>query len=775
MYTSPRVRIYNRFDFASLYLVLIGIAVLPIFVIPGIAQGSLFKSLFATGVIILSSICWIVARLLERHIRVPKNQTLGVLGLFVVSALVSSFSASSVWQALSGDVFAVGSGISVLVFGMYFFLSMYYIHTHRAHMHLAKSLAIGASVALVAQVTFFVLSMPIVPVGMRVNPFFTLLGSTTELGLLAAVAVVAFLFTFEYFHHSRYVRLFAALFLLVGFFVLAVVHSWSLWFIVLLGSVAVFVRTILMLSREENSGLSFDRFPIASLVSIFVAVPFVIQNGLMAGLVTRLFGLPFSESLPNLVSTLNILGHSLLVDPLFGVGPGHFTLAWFRYMSPTDIFGPYWAVAFDTGFSFLTTLGITHGFVGLAAFVAFLGTFVKTLYKNSRPTEAHLQYSFGNELFVLLSGVFILVLLLQNPGIVVWCSAAVVFAAALAPSSLAGKDWTLSMYGFRFAKGVFITLSVSSIVFLTVVGTRLATNGIARFYAAHATSLFENNRTSEAYTALGTALSIDSQDVYYRQYVRQVLAEMSTLTRDTAVLTEHKQEINTLFSNAVLLADRALALDPNNYENILTKAEVNAFGVSLGATDLYSSTQALFESLATRMPKNAAIRFSQARLAALAGNTVDQERYLAEALVVKPNFTEVYLFQAQFAYKRGDLGSAAARLAAAAANDPRNPMVLLNQSFIAFKQGDLKAALGFADTADALGTQSLLVSFVRSYLYAQLGDIAAAKRIISEVLRVVPNNPDALFFQKALESGGVLPSPFGDAVLSKDTASQPKR
>lgn len=776
MYTSSRARIYNRFDFVALYTLLIGLGSLPVFVVPGLSSAiGVFKSFFAIGVIVVASLCWIVARLLERHIRIPKQRSLGLLGLFVLSALISSIFAPSAWFALNGDAVTVGSGVSVFVFGMYFFLGMYYLHTHRAQMHLATSLVCGTSLALIAQVIFFILSMPAVPAGMRVNPFFSLLGSTDELGILAAVAIVGLLFTFEFFNHSRRIRILSAAVIFAGFCILLVVHSWSLWCIVMLGSIAVFVRTIFMLSKEESVALSFSRFPIVSLLSIFISIPFVIQNTLMGNWITHISGLPFAENIPSVASTISVLGHSLRVDPLFGVGPMHFTEAWFRYMPSMDILGPSWAMAFDTGVSFLFTLGITQGLVGLVLFIIFLATLIGGLYKSNFILQGHGETSFGANLFALLSGVFVLVLLLQNPGVTVWYIAAIVFAAALSPASLSGRDWSFSMDDFRFAKGVFVAISVIGIIAIMIMGTMLVTATVARVYATRAVSLFQNNKTAEAYNALGIALSIDTKDIYYRQYVRQVLAEIGMLTRDTKVVEEHKREINALFANAVSLADRALAIDPKNYQNILIKAETNTLGISLGAKELYSPTQELFDSLAVRMPKNAAVRFSQARLVALVGNSADQEKYLSNALGIKPNFTEVYLFQAQSAYRAGDLATAAMRLEVAAKNDPQNATVLLNQSFVAFRQGNPRAALAFAEVASSLPTDSILVSFVRAYLYAQLGDIVSSRQIISSILRISPNNSDALLFQKALDSGSPLPSPFGEVVSQKEVVPPIKK
>lgn len=765
MITSFTTRKYNRFDFLALYILIIGVGILPFFFLPTLpALGGAFKSFFAIAVALLSTLCWSIARLTEQKIHIPLNRSLGLLGVFVLLSTLSGLFAVSPLQSFFGEGFEVGSVVSIVVFGLYVFLGSYYLHTYKARIHCALSLAIGTGVVLFSQLIFFLLSFSFVPAAIRTNPFFTLAGTTEELGTLAVLALIGALLTFEFLTHKRLVRVLAFVGGVLALIVLSVVHLWPLWLVALLGSLSIFVYTILLVSREENATLSFARFPVFSLAVLVIAIPFVTQNTLIGNLAANVSGIPFSDVSPSFVSTAAVAGQAALHDPLFGIGPMHFTEAWFHYLPTSNILGPYWALSFEHGWSFISTLSITHGLLAFLALLSFLGYALFSFFKQRQLLERDSAALFSTVVFTLTSTFFCALLLVGNPGIATFVIGAVLFGGAIASTTTTGTDWTFSFHDFRGAKYVFLGASVIGILCLCVIGTLLTTGFVARVYAVRATVLMQNNKSANAFDALGTAITIDARDLYYRQYVRQLLGEIGGFTVDANVAKTHAAEIQKLFASALSLADRAVAMDPHNYQNILVRGEAEALGVSLGITELYPRAEASFETLAGRMQRNASIRFSQARLATLVGNEADATKYFAAALAIKPNLTEAYLLQAQLAFQKGDLARAADILTEANKNDTQNATVLLNRAFVSFKQGSIPNALQLTAAALSFEPRNKLAILVQSYLYAQSGDIARAKAVIADALRLAPKDSDLQLFQTTLESGRALPSPFGEVV-----------
>ena len=198
---------------------------------------------------------------------------------------------------------------------------------------------------------------------------FNSVGTFNALGVISAFLMVLALSDIsKNDHFFKYVRIPA---LLLSLLVLFVINWWILWLMAIAGLVFVLVSNSLNDWRISNY--------FWPLIIILLAVVSMLLNFNLAGILN--ISLPI-EVAPSFSTSFEIAREVLTQNPLFGVGPENFSLAYDLY-KPTSINNTvFWNIRFSEATSELFNIFISYGIVGFAAFLFLIWIGLKLGFKN---------------------------------------------------------------------------------------------------------------------------------------------------------------------------------------------------------------------------------------------------------------------------------------------------------------------------------------------------------------------------------------------------------
>ena len=587
----------TRFDTAAFFVVLAGAFLLPLFFMPLPAVSLSFgKALLLALTGIIALLLWLVGRLQDGVIHVPKSgilaALLGILGAFLVSALFSP----SPQISFSGLDYELGTFVSLLFLTLFAFLG--------AALFESRSRLFALYIAVVASFTaVFLLEAARLILG---DGFFllnglnssagSLLGKWNDLGLFAGLIALLSLITLEYLTLEKKIRIFFYCALGIAIATLMVVSFSLAWGIlgVFALIVVVYRFSLILFAKKAGRTLAVNTLPYAALAVLLLSVLFFLSGNALQGYLSTMLNVNQIEVRPAWSATTDILKGTWNESLIFGSGPNLFVRQWLLLKDEAVNLSAFWDTDFRFGIGLLPTFAVTTGLLGALAWLVFLGAL---LYRGARAFFAAADEATHYFVFSL----FAVLVYLWSSTIFYVPSFSVValaflftgcFVALCAQKKLIG---TVSFSYTNDPRVGFATVLVLVILLIgTVVGGYFVTKRLVAFlYFQDARTAFEQSDIVRAERSLGKALEFYPADAFYRALIEVRIAQMNELFQKQDIPAETlRAQFQEILGAAVAAGNAAIAVNETDYLNWLSLARIYTALVPIKVEGAYEHAKA---------------------------------------------------------------------------------------------------------------------------------------------------------------------------------------
>ncbi|MFA6257965.1 MAG: hypothetical protein WC671_03100 [Candidatus Paceibacterota bacterium] len=653
--------IFDRLSFWSLFLTIVS---LPLFCLPfSNIPIEVSKGLLLVLGLSISVIFWAIARFSDGKIILPKSWLLvsgfSVALIFLLSSIFSGNSKVS----LFGTMFDIGSFYFIFAgFVLMFMSSILFKNPQRA-----KTLLLGAilSSAFVLIFQIIHLFMPtILSLGILSGKTGNILGSWNALGLFAGFSSLMFLFVIEFFPVSKIEKILLGIFILLSVLLIIVVNFQLVWILLGISSLIIFVykaSTSLQKNTERNTeeeaslvhvGDKRNNFPIISFAIVMISLLFFISGQFIGGIVSNRLQISNTEVNPSLSTTMSITKEVIVKNPLLGIGPNRFGVAWSMYKPIVINNTQFWDTSFDSGSGLLPTLVSTAGIPAILAWIIF---FVLFLFIGVRSVFFSIKNSTNWEMmvfFVLSLYLFFASFFYFTGSVIFLLSFA--FAGVFIGLTASNSNKEISISYLNDQRKSFF--SILALILLMIFSATLSFKYIERF-----TSVFHFRKALSATTIQGAedsinkALSLYSNDLYLRTFSQIYLIKLNTLAKASTSLSDaEKADLQSSFDQAVNSAQMATSYDPSNYLNFQLLGSTYQAAGSLGVKDSFSKAVIAYQNASNLNPLNPGLKLAMAEVSFADGKVKEAKDYANSALTLKQDYVEALIVLSQIARSEND-------------------------------------------------------------------------------------------------------------------------
>ena len=619
-------------DKISYYSFLVTIFLLPFFFLPafqfslGVSKGFLFS----IG-ILLSLFFWLLARIIEGKISVPKSgillSSLVLAAVYLLASLLSPAKTISLW----GQGFEVDTFVSILTFVLAMFLASVFFSAEKKRIFDLQILLV-LSFALLS--VFWILDM-IFGFSASWPAFFgnsgsgNLFGSFNDLAIFAGLVAIISLIALESLLLTKYSRLTAGLVLLLSLFTAAAIGFQAVWLAI--GVLAL----IFFIYRMSN--VSAGR-PIISLLVFLISVFFFSIN---SNFLANYLDIKNVDVRPSVSSTLTVINGALKENPILGIGPNRFSAAWSMH-KPTAINQTiFWDANFNFGFGLIPSLLATTGILGILSWL-LLAVFILLSILKAAANAIKIKNTALNYL-LLSSAAAAAYLLIFN----------FVYVPSLAPLALFFVLIGVLVGSQALAKliktPIFSFLNDPRLSFfsiLLIIAVMVLTGFLGYKSVKKFTSIvfYERAVTAEtldrAEEKIIKALSLNKSDLYFRSLSDVYLLKMNNLLQEGQLGEADKKILQDIISRAEASAELGVEFDKTNYQNWLSLGAVYENVLPLSVEGAYEAAgKALFEG-GRLAPNNPVVDLRLGLLEAAGDNFDGAKKYFEQALAKKPDYAE---------------------------------------------------------------------------------------------------------------------------------------
>lgn len=702
-------------------------------------------SIIAIGGLIALAL-YILARLTRGNIIVPPAALLGAFWLVPAAYLLSTlFSGSSITAGLLGTELETDTLGFMIILAAFASLVALTFRRSAQYRTFFKVGAIAYGIVLAAQLIFLILGNAS---SGHYSPTANLVGSFTDLGMFAGLGVTLSLLALRFLNVSTKVKRFLWIAGAVALFVIALVNSSTVWVLVALTALGLFIESIMRRgaaaasSDEDLEGVELsasEMEPVdtaeaknlaAPLTVLVVSLFFLIGGSTIGTALVNSLGTSYLDVRPSWQSTFSVASHTYASAPLFGSGPDTFGAQWLKFRDRTLNDTIFWNVDFSSGIGFVPTSAVTTGIVGVLAWLAFLGLF---LYIGIRallfraPEEPFARFvSIGS----FVGAAYVLVLAVAtNPGPVMLLLG---FAlAGLFVSSLryggSRREW-----GVIFARnprvGFIIVFGLTLLLLAAVVAAYVVVERYLGSVAyAEASQQLSGRNIDAAMSDVNRSLLFAKSDRAYQLAAAASIAQMQKVANDTSLSpSQAQQQFQAALSTGIQAATLATQVGPNNYQNWVALGSVYQAVVPLKINGAYDNAKAAYQKAVVLNPTNPTLPFVMAQLEIAQGNAQAAETDLTTAIGLKRDYTQAILLLSQLQVQEGKAQEALQAAEAAAYFAPTDPNVLFQVGILRLGTGNIDGAIQALSAAVDQNKQYANAHFFLAVAYANKGQYANA-------------------------------------------------
>lgn len=640
----------DKWSFGILFggIILSCFAIIPFFPL----SAEIVKGYFFTLSTTLSFILFIIARVYEGSVSIARSKIIIaakilVLVVAVSSILSSSFKISFWGRGFEQDTVAFFiSGFIALVLSSYYFAKK-----DKLVMLLSAFLCVNIFVSLYTIIRLFF--PDILNLGVLGGKTSVLSGTWNESMLFfafTALIAVSIIDLVKIKKGLLRVISFSSLtlsllMLVIGNFLLA----WVLFGAMLL---ILFIYTV-TIENGASTTLDTRSIPLTSLIVILLTIFFVAGHANIGTVLPKALNAEYTELRPSLDATYNIAKSSLKDNPLFGVGPNQFAVAWAKFR-PIEILGTsFWNTNFVSGSSVLSTSAVTLGIVGFLAWVVFSifiliaalkGLFVVTKDKVQGNLKA---------ISIVLAIYLLLVLFVYAPGILTnvlfWVFVGIMIAVAKGEDS---KYFNFSFVGnpkrnFIQLTAIFVVL-IASVTFLFIRTEQF----LGRVSIVRASVIYAKGGSDvEVESKLLQSNDYSTSDDTYRalaQFYSSVLGkELSVLQGVENITDDDKSKLKSLWDSAEINAVMAARLEPQRVENWQFLGNFYLDAVAIGVQGSLENADIAYKNSLNISPNDPGAYVALAEIAYRKSDIALGDEYISKALELNPAFSSALTLKEQ--------------------------------------------------------------------------------------------------------------------------------
>jgi cytochrome c-type biogenesis protein CcmH/NrfG len=438
------------------------------------------------------------------------------------------------------------------------------------------------------------------------------------------------------------------------------------WEILGIFSLIIFVYKVSSLSRNREEGLPAAHFPAFSFAVAMISLLFFMSGQFIGGALPQSLGLQNIDPSPNFTTTMSIAKQSFAHNPVLGIGPNRFGDIWNMYKPASINQSDFWDVTFSHGSGLLPTFFATTGYLGIVAWILFLGLFILAGFKS---IFSNLERGINKEMlaFFVLSLYLFIAAFFYSVGTVLFLLALAftgVFIGLSASHRANGHINILFLDDHR--KSFFSILLLVCILVAAAAGTFKYIERFASIsYYSQTIQAFQTStdnptpRIENAQLSIAKTLALYVNDLYLRTYSQVYLAKMNSLAAKGSNLTDtEKTTFQTSLQEAISGAQIATTFDNGNQLNFQALGNVYSAALGFGVKDVYDKTIEAYAKAAELNPANPGIQLSLASAAFVGGKIDDAKMYANKALELKSDYLDAYITIAQIFKNEGDNKSA---------------------------------------------------------------------------------------------------------------------
>lgn len=774
----------------AMFCLLAVMFLLPIFFIPSPSFLLQFSkaTLFSLLVLVAFSL-WVISRLKDGRFTLPNSSMLialsGVVGLFVISGFLSG----SPTLSMFGQGFEVGTVVSILMVSLLIFLVPVLFRSKEQIFSSYLAFLVSFFFVALFHILRFVFGTDFLAFGIFGDAVSNTIGKWNDLGVFFGVSALLSLVTIELLSLSRFFKVVVYLSLITSIAFLAIVNFLTIWYVLGLFSLVFLVYLISfnpgskLLSAESTNGdapvkglkQKVRYISVSSLIVLLVSAIFIFSGDRIGGKISETLGIAHIEARPSWSATFDVSKQTLATNLFFGAGPNQFVSEWLKYKPDGINTTIFWNVDFNYGVGLIPTFLATTGILGVIAWVLFFLFFLFSGFKAilSDFSDKFSQYlvtsSFFVALFLWIFSIFYI------PSLTIFVLTFLFSGLFIASLTLA-KMTPMKVVSFvTNPKAGFVSVLLLILLLIggVVLGYALVQKYVASVYFQKGVISFNTvGNLDESEKLIARAASISSQDIYYRFLTELTLIRINKLLSqksESASVETVRLEFQNLFKVALENANAALALNPGNYENLLSLGRVYEVVVPLKIAGAYENAKSNYEKALALNPKGPGILLTLARLEAVNGDGTKAKEAIVRTLREKNNYTEAIFLLSQIEVQEGNIKGAISSVEAAATLAPTDATVFFQLGLLRFTDKNYEGAAEALEKAVAINSIYANAKYFLGLSYDKLKRADEAIKQFSELKVTNPDNKEIDLILANLKAGR---DPFTDAAPPADTAPE---
>ncbi|MBU4057830.1 tetratricopeptide repeat protein, partial [Patescibacteria group bacterium] len=684
--------------------------------------------------------------------------------LVPLAYLISSLFSGSVRTSFLGGGFEIDTFGTIAALFLLFVLTTLLFKSKQKLFYLYAGFFVSVILVALFQLSRLVFG----PEFLSLNVFFSsvssLVGKWNDLGIFFGLAIILLLSTLEFLNITKLMKIVSYIILLLSIFFLVVINFTTVWFVVGLFSLILFIYSLMFKSKEQiddtvsaTEVVPKKKFSLTPFLVFVVAVVFVVSGGLFTETISSLFNVSQIEVRPSWQSTFEIAGKALKEDPILGAGPNRFNTEWLRNKPEGINSTIFWNTDFNSGISFVFSSLVTTGALGFLSWVLFIVMFLFVSLKGVFNLKEDLLRksivisSFFGSIYLWVFNI------LYVPDIVI-LSLTFVFSGILIASLY--NDEAIKKIKISFSEDLkvgIVVISVSvvllaSIILWGVFATKKFVSGIYFQKGVVAANVSGDIVVSEANIKM--AIKFDGNDLYYRTLSQINLIKLNQISAQKDVEEKILQEQfrNTL-GEAIDNAKKAVNTDKTNYLNWLSLGEVYEAIVPLRVEGAYESAMTSYEEALKYNPESPSIYLTMAKLEILNKNIKKARDYITKALNKKNNYTEAFFLLSQIEVDEGNIGAAISSVESASTLSPNDPTVFFYLGLLKYNNKNYSGAITSLERAVGLSPSYSNAKYFLGLSYEKVNRITDAIAQFEDIKVLNPDNREVEQILNNLKNG----------------------
>lgn len=750
--------LFDTISFWSLFALAL---LLPFFVVPSATAPLLYTKIALTGLFSsLALICYIIARLKQQTVRVPRVLLLASMWLIPLAYLLSTLFQSNPSVTLFGERLSTDTFVFIAFAAIVMSLAAIVANTRSRILTLYLGILGSATIVAVLQLILFFAPSFFAVVGLSV-PTLSLLGSLNDLAIFFGLVTVLLLTTLNALNTVVPAKVALWVALMFSLVFLSIINLTFLWYIVGAFALSMFVHSLYASLRndahEKNmaSSLSFAALLVLVTCAVFLAGGDSLRNSVAAAV-----NVGELDVRPSWKTTIQISGDVLGDNLLFGTGPGTFTEVWSQYRPMEVNQTVFFNADFSNAIGYVPTSIISTGLIGMLAWFVFLGlfvyvgvrTFLVDVASNTDHVGSYLRLSsFLGALYLWL----LAILAAPSPVLLVFAF----LLSGLFVASLRGTGGQLRELELSFRSspkvGFAVTLVLTVILLITVTGLfSLGSRYVAEYYFQRAIAAANTTADLEATERLiDRANTLHNADVYYRLKTDVVLLRIQNLLAEGKRPEEVKDQFQALLTSAITNARQATEADPNDYRNWVKLGTVYQNIVPLGIEGGYESAVRAYDAALNRRPEAPQVILARATLERARGNDAVAREWVDRAIAARTNYTEAIFLLAQLQIAAGEVDEATRSVESATLLNPNNAVAFFQLGLLRYSVDDYAGAEDAFARAVVINPVYANAHYFLGLTQYRRGNVEGAVAAFTNVAATNPDNEEVKSIIENLQAG----------------------